>query len=164
MAFRQAKRGWRCRRRAAWGIGAGQEGQKAGKAAAAQQTTLGDDQGDQRADEPGADLALDLGGDREGANTFTPDPSLAFLTSSGGTAPKLVTDRPAPERGKTPATRKVGEWDNDQVLQLEGALEAARNLFDDAGPAGFNTAQVGWLSRLWGEVVERMERTGMGEA
>ncbi len=133
---------------------------KGKKKAAAQQTSMGDKEGDQGA----GDLALDLDGDREGASTCTPDPSLALLTSTGGSAPKLVTDRPAPERGKTPPTRKVGEWDNDQVLQLEGALEAARNLFDDAGPARFNAAQVKRLSGLWGEVVERMQRAGMGEA
>ncbi len=49
------------------------------------------------------------------------------------------------------------------MLQLEGALEAARNLFDDAGPARFNAAQIKRLSGLWGEVVERMQRAGIGE-
>ncbi len=123
------------------------------------QTTLTDDQGEQPAD----DLAADLDGDREGAKAFTPDPSLAFLTSSGGSASKLITDRPAPERGKTPAVSKVGEWSNDGVLQLEGALEAALHLFDEAGLARFNESQMKRLKPKWGEILELMQHA-MGEA
>jgi ParB/RepB/Spo0J family partition protein len=142
------------------------EPDKAAKKKASQapkQTTLDDDLTDDQVDAPAADLAGDLGGDREGANTFTPDPSLAFLTSTGGTAPKLVTDRPAPQRGTTPPTSKVGEWSDDHVLQLEGALEAALHLFDEAGVLHFGPDQAKRLRPLWSELVELMGNA-MGEA
>jgi len=94
---------------------------------------------------------------------FVPDPQLAFLTSTGGSAPKLVTDRPPPARGTPPPTSKIGEWNNDQALQLESALEAALTLFDDAGVAHFNESQAKRLKPLWSELVELMQHA-MGEA
>ncbi len=141
------------------------EPNKNGKKAdtAPKQTTQAGDQDDHHDDEPAGDLVVDLNGEREGASTFTPDPSLAFLTSTGGSAPKLVTDRPPPARGTTPPVSKVGEWNNDQALQLESALEAALTLFDDAGVAHFNESQVKRLKPLWSELVELMQHA-MGEA
>jgi len=118
------------------------------------QTSLADDQAD--------DLPAELHSDRQGASTFTPDPSLAFLTSTGGSAPKLVTDRPAPTRGTTPPISKVGEWSNDGVLQLESALEAALHLFDEAGVLRFNESQARRLQPLWSELVELMQHA-LGE-
>ncbi len=79
------------------------------------------------------------------ASTFTPDPSLAFLTSTGGSAPRLITDRAAPQRGSTPPVTRAGEWSDDGVLQLESALEVALHLFDEAGIVRFNA---GHLKRL----------------
>ena len=141
------------------------EPNKNGKKAdtAPKQTTQAGDQDDHHDDEPAGDLVVDLNGGREGASTFTPDPSLAFLTSTGGSAPKLVTDRPPPARGTTPPVSKVGEWNNDQALQLESALEAALTRFDDAGVAHFNESQVKRLKPLWSELVELMQHA-MGEA
>jgi ParB/RepB/Spo0J family partition protein len=127
---------------------------KPGKAP--KQTTLNDQAGN-HGDEPVDDLAANLDGDREGASTFTPDPSLALLTSTGGSAPKLVTDRAAPERGSTPPVTKVGEWSNDGVLQLESALEAALHLFDGEGVARFNESHLKRLKPMWSELVELMQ-------
>lgn len=108
------------------------------------------------------DLPADLNSDRQGASTFTPDPSLAFLTSTGGSAPKLVTDRLPPARGSTPPISKVGEWSNDSVLQLESALEAALHLFDDTGVLRFNESQARRLQSLWTELIELMQHA-LGE-
>jgi ParB/RepB/Spo0J family partition protein len=126
------------------------------------QTSLADQAGEHD-DESADDLPAGLNSDRQGADAFTPDPSLAFLTSTGGSAPKLVTDRPPPARGSTPPVSKAGEWSNDGVLQLEGALEAALHLFDEAGVLRFNESQARRLQPLWSELVELMQHT-LGEA
>jgi ParB-like chromosome segregation protein Spo0J len=118
---------------------------------APKQSTLNDQAGD-HGDEPVDDLAADLDGDREGASTFTPDPSLAFLTTTNGSAPKLVTDRAAPERGSTPPVTKVGEWSNDGVLQLESALiltHNGRNSSSEIGPACIAAIPSFTLTIIW---------------
>lgn len=92
---------------------------------------------------------------------FVPDPQLAFLTSSGGHAAKLVTDQPAPKRGSTPPMSKVGEWDDNSVLQLEGALEAAMTVCTDAGALRLNKRQISRLAPLWGQIAEAMQRAGL---
>ena len=92
---------------------------------------------------------------------FVPDPQLAFLTSSGGNLAKLVTDRPEPQRGSAPPVSKVGEWDDDSVLILEGALETVRNIVRDIGVLRLNERQIRRLAPLWREVSEEMRRTGL---
>ena len=92
---------------------------------------------------------------------FVPDPQLAFLTSSGGSAAKLVTERPEPQRGSVPLVSKAGEWDDDSVLILEGALETVRNVIRDMGVLRLNERQIRRLAPLWGEVVEEMQRAGL---
>ncbi len=92
---------------------------------------------------------------------FVPDPQLAFLTSSGGSAAKLVTDRPEPQRGSAPPVSNVGEWDDDNVLILEGALETVRNIVRDMGVLRLNERQIRRLAPLWGEVGDEMRRAGL---
>lgn len=92
---------------------------------------------------------------------FVPDPQLAFLTSSGGNAAKLVTNQPVPKRGSTPPVSKVGEWDDNSVLQLEAAFEAANTLCTDAGALRLNERQISRLVPLWGQMVEAMRRAGL---
>lgn len=92
---------------------------------------------------------------------FVPDPQLAFLTSSGGSAAKLVTDQVEPQRGSHAPTRKVGEWDDDSVLLLESALETVRNNVTDAGVLRLSERQIQRLAPLWSQVVEEMRRAGL---
>jgi len=92
---------------------------------------------------------------------FVPDPQLAFLTSSGGSAAKLVTDRPAPARGTPPPVRAAGVWDDDIVLQVEAALEAAQILVGDAGALHLGDAQIARLAPLWGRLVASMQLAGL---
>jgi ParB-like nuclease domain len=89
-------------------------------------------------------------------STFEPDPTLALLTSTGGSAPKLVTDQVAPARGKTPPTGKRGGWDVDLVLQLESALETAQTIIGDGGEHPLTGVQRERLQQRWGMLVEQM--------
>ena len=120
---------------------------------AADDTAIDDEQGSA----PVELLPVAEGNDKE----FVPDPQLAFLTSSGGSAAKLVTDRPEPQRGSAPPVSKAGEWDDDSVLILEGALETVRNVIRDMGVLRLNERQIRRLAPLWGEVVEEMQRAGL---
>ena len=92
---------------------------------------------------------------------FVPDPQLAFLTSSGGSAAKLVTDQPEPLRGSTPPVSKVGEWDDDSVLLLESALETVRNKVTDAGVLRLSERQIRRLAPLWSQVAREMRHAGL---
>ena len=92
---------------------------------------------------------------------FVPDPQLAFLTGSSGSAARLVTDQAAPQRGSVPASGKVGEWHDDSVLLLESALEAARNIVADVQVLRLNQRQLGRLAPLWSQLVEALQRTGL---
>lgn len=88
---------------------------------------------------------------------FEPDPSLAFLTSSGGTASKLVTDRAAPERGSTPPAGHE-YWVNDEVLMLQSAMEAVLTTLEDTRGRVFNPEQQQRIQSQWAMIQERMQR------
>jgi len=116
------------------------------------------DPADQELRDPGEPLPLlPAAGD---ASSFVPDPSLAFLTSSGGSAERLITDRPAPERGRTPSAGHA-VWSADAVLQLEGALEAALTVCTGAGAAHLTESQITQLTARWGELMERLHQIGL---
>lgn len=89
-----------------------------------------------------------------------PDPSLAFLTRSGN-APKLVTNTPPPARGRTPPVAPTGTWDDDTVLLLEGALETACTICDDARVLRLSPPQVQRLAPLWTQLDAALQRAGV---
>lgn len=128
-------------------------GQKGQPQPAADETAIDDEQ----ESAPAELLPVAEGNGKE----FVPDPQLAFLTSSGGSAAKLVTDQPEPQRGSTPPVSKVGEWDDDTVIILEGALETLRNVVQDTGVLRPNERQIRRLAPLWSQVVEEMRRAGL---
>lgn len=96
-----------------------------------------------------------------GRASFTPDPQLAFLTGPSGHASKLVTNQVAPERGTAPPTRPVGTWDDDQVLQVEAALETIATICDDAGVLRLSERQVRRLQPRWETAVAALGRVGL---
>jgi hypothetical protein len=96
-----------------------------------------------------------------GRSNFTPDPQLAFLTGPSGHASKLVTSQVAPERGSAPPTRQVGTWEDDQVIQVEGALEAIATICDDAGVLRLSERQVKRLQPRWETAVAALGRAGL---
>jgi hypothetical protein len=100
-------------------------------------------------------------GDGKGGN-FEPDPSLAFLTGPSGNAQKLVTDRPAPARGKTPPAGH-GTMGEDDFIQLTGALEAIITVLDRSGAVALSEEQIREAGALWGEIAERCTALGLGE-
>lgn len=95
-------------------------------------------------------------------DNFEPDPSLAFLTGSSGNAQKLVTDRPAPERGKTPPEGH-GTMGADDFLQFTGALEAVITVLDRSGAVALSETQIREAGALWGEIAERCAAFGLTE-
>jgi hypothetical protein len=126
--------------------------------------SLGDLDGVDNGDENG-DLAINpiagAGSGGKGGN-FEPDPSLAFLTGPSGNAQKLVTDRPAPARGKTPPAGH-GTMDVDDFLQFTGALEAIITVLDRSGATALSETQKSEASALWGEIAERCAALGLTE-
>lgn len=91
----------------------------------------------------------------EPEDTFDPDPSLALLTSSGGKAPKLVTDQVEPERG-TPPPAGHDRWSNADFLLLQSALEALQTTIEDAGPRTLTPDQAKRVRAQWDEISRRM--------
>ncbi len=100
-------------------------------------------------------------GSAKGDN-FEPDPSLAFLTGPSGNAQKLVTDRPAPERGKTPPEGH-GTMGADDFIQFTGALEAVITVLDRSGAVALSETQIREAGALWGEIAERCAALGLTE-
>jgi hypothetical protein len=95
-------------------------------------------------------------------DNFEPDPSLAFLTGPSGNAQKLVTDWPAPERGKTPPEGH-GTMGADDFIQFTGALEAVITVLDRSGAVALSETQIREAGALWGEIAERCAALGLTE-
>jgi ParB-like chromosome segregation protein Spo0J len=86
---------------------------------------------------------------------FVPDPSLAFLTKGGGSAPNLVTDRAAPQRGTPPPTNH-DTWPQDAFFVLQSGLEALQTTLEDARGRTFTVAQAERIQAQWDTLCERM--------
>jgi hypothetical protein len=155
------------------GNGKGAKGKGAGVGSALREG-LGGGKGKGAADRGGGDPEEDEdreGGDprrgdlpeapAQGRSSFQPDPQLAFLTGPSGHASKLVTSQVAPERGSAPPTRAVGTWEDDQVIQVESALEAIATICDDAGVLRLSDRQVKRLQPRWETAVAALERAGL---
>jgi hypothetical protein len=97
-----------------------------------------------------------------GKDNFVPDPALAFLTGPSGNAQKLVTDRPAPARGKTPPAEH-GTMSGDDYLQFSGALEAVITILERSGATALSAEQLREAGAMWGEIVERCTTLGLAE-
>ncbi|KAB8140795.1 ParB/RepB/Spo0J family partition protein [Chloroflexia bacterium SDU3-3] len=124
--------------------------EKSGKSPRASATLSDGDAGGDDGEDDGAPLPL-----AEPTDAFVPDPALALLTK-GHTAPKLVVDQAPPARGSTPPVTPVGAWEEDAVLILEGALEAARQACADAGVLTLSAAQRRRVAPLWAQLVAAM--------
>lgn len=117
--------------------------------------------GDGARDGDGDDLRIQpIGGGGKGGS-FEPDPSLALLTGPSGNAPKLVTDRSAPARGKTPPAGH-GTMSADDFLQFTGALETLINILDSSGAVALSPEQIAEAGVLYGEIAERCTGLGLG--
>lgn len=112
----------------------------------------GEGGGGGRAAAGGGGGGVSMGG--EGGNGFTPDPSLAFLTSDPN-APKMRTDGPAPGRGSVPP-ETLGQFDGNELLTLDGALETLLRVLGDTNFARLTEAQQPAVRVKWTEIVELM--------
>jgi ParB/RepB/Spo0J family partition protein len=86
-------------------------------------------------------------------------PPEGFIKDTG-TAAKMRTEGPEPERGSVPPAGH-GRWGRSEVGDLVAHLEDVLALFDTQGPAAFTEEQVPAISVLWNEVVEKMSRAGV---
>lgn len=93
---------------------------------------------------------------RQAVDEAPPEP---FIKDTG-TAAKMRTDGPEPQRGSAPPAGH-GRWGRSEVGDLVAHLEDILALFDTQGPAAFGEDQVPAIGVLWNEVVEKMGRAGV---
>jgi hypothetical protein len=102
-------------------------------------------------------LTGDLGSKQERDEEYEP-----LLTSSGGTAARLVTDQVAPSRG-TPPPLGATIWPEDDALVLREGLEACLSTVMGLPDRHFSSAQARALGVLWRELGERMQSAGIDD-
>lgn len=91
------------------------------------------------------------------------DPARAMRTTSGGTAPMLRVDGPAPARGSVPPVGHAAFTDDDN-LRLTGVLEAVLTTLDDIGPRHIPEAYGRAIGIMISEIVERLASQGIAIA
>jgi hypothetical protein len=102
-------------------------------------------------------LTGDLGSEKERDEDYEP-----LLTSSGGTAARLVTDQVAPSRG-TPPPASAAIWPEDDALVLREGLEACLSSVIGLSDRRFSGPQARALGVLWRELEERMQAAGIDD-
>jgi len=100
-------------------------------------------------------LTGDLGSEQERDEEYEP-----LLTSSGGTAARLVTDQVAPARG-TPPPVGATIWPEDDALVLREGLEVCLSTVIGLSDRRFSSPQARALGVLWRDLSERMQAAGI---